>query len=75
MQVDEDDIQVDFMTKTRGSLYMWPDTKDTSYQPVQDIVATVQPPVLENCRGQFRFHQDDIDKIKDLHPRAAIYFK
>lgn len=73
--MDEEDIQVDFMTKTSGSLYMWPDQKDTSFQPVQDIVATVQAPVLANCRQQFRFNAEDIKKIKDLHPKATVYFK
>ena len=72
--MDEEEACVSYMQRT-GRLYKWPDVKDVSHQPKEDIVCIVQPPSLANERSQFSFDEEEINNIPKLFPGKHVYFK
>ena len=46
---------------------------DLSWQPIEDIVCTMEPPQLINQRSQFQFTQSDLNNIKTMFKK--VYFK
>ena len=46
---------------------------DLSWQPIEDIVCTMEPPQLINQRSQFQFAQSDLNNIKTMFKK--VYFK
>ena len=50
-------------------LYIWPEIPETSWQDLDDIVAKLTPPVIQNEREQFAFN--DIE-LKDLKQKYTL---
>ena len=43
------------------------------WQPIEDIMCTIEPPQLINQRSQFQFTQSDLNNIKTMFKK--VYFK
>ena len=68
----------EFMKKT-GNSYIWPDIQDIAFQPCEDVICAVQPPILKNERSHFEFSVEDIMEVRRKKvaeaPKSVLYFK
>ena len=72
LDVDEEGVSLSFMKRIAG-LYKWPESRDTSLQPTDDIVCTVQSPELTNECSQFRFSETDLTNIQKMFPKSCLF--
>jgi hypothetical protein len=48
LDVDEDDVHLSFMLSKNGKAYKWPDTSDSSWEPIENVIETLGNPSLSN---------------------------
>lgn len=51
----DEHVHLKFMHPSGKNLWIWPDNVDESFEPLSVIVRVVEPPVVVNSRGHFRF--------------------
>ncbi len=62
-------LNLQYMEKCTGSLYVWPEVPATSWEPLESIITAMNPPEIQNTRMQFAF-SDAI--IKDLRKQYVL---
>lgn len=48
LDVDEDDVHLSFMVSKNRKAYKWPDTPDSSWEPIESVIETLENPSLSN---------------------------
>lgn len=65
----EEEAQLSFMKKNE-EVYIWPENKNTSGEPTENILWTVGFPLLNNFREQVWFSEEDIEKLKNISVKS-----
>ena len=65
-ETEQAEVHLRFMKKCGKYLYMWPQKKDESWEPLESILCVVAFPTLANQRRQFCFLPPDMDNVRSL---------
>ena len=79
VQNENVEVTLKYMLLCSDNVYQWPESSRQEYstEPIVMIVGPVQPPIMLNARGHFKFLSTDMARITEesKNKYKVVYFK